>query len=397
MRQWSYLQVTGTLGGREAVIEGGQYWDDLIDTPKGWRIKRRTFLPSGTPRPEASAFFTLNVPPHSEPAPRSVSDSSSGLSPADRAEIFQLYAHYPFALDKAMNNGQLFADLFTADGTMVGADGTAVTGRNQLAEFVWRRGPTDIKTYITNVTLNETPAGVEARAYVMEANEPQIPAPSTIAPVGMFVDELVRTPQGWRFQHKSLVPFRSGFASEAAQNVRVSKRPAGAIAPKGSNLTADDFAAIQQMYARYAHGFDSKVDNGGLYLSVFTKTGRFTDQYNSVADGFDGLDKRYAHSPTGQPAPIGFGHSTWNVLVDPAPWGAVGRSYTGGGRLNTLSESSPGLLGEYLDMLVRTNDGWRFERRTFRQDFQRPVGRVGGGGGRQGAAGQSDARSPNRP
>ncbi len=118
-------------------------------------------------------------------------------------------------------------------------------------------------------------------------------------------------------------------------------------------LSADDYAEIQQLYARYGQGYDSKVDDGAVYLSVFSKTARFTDQYNKIVDGFDNLDKTYAHSATGKPNPIGLTHSTWNLMVEPAPWGAVGRSYTGGGRVNTPgAAASPGLLGEYIDMIV---------------------------------------------
>src|SRR3954466_8728271 len=73
-------------------------------------------------------------------------------------------------------------------------------------------------------------------------------------------------------------------------------------------LSAQDYADIQQLYARYAHGFDSKVDDGALYLSVFSDTASFTDQWDRKASGKDGLDKTYAHSQTGKPNPIGIGH-----------------------------------------------------------------------------------------
>jgi hypothetical protein len=395
MRQWTYLLVTGPSGGKEGVIEGGQYWDDLVRTPRGWRIKQRTFLAAGVERPEASVIFTLSVPVGNETSPVvEHKQTDSGLSALDRAQILQLYAHYPFAFDKALDGGQLFANLFAPDGTMQLPDGTIVTGRNQLAEYVWSRGLTDIKTYITNVMLNVTPTGVEARSYVMTANIPQIPAPASISPEGVFIDQIVKTAEGWRFQRKTLVPFRSGLANlETAtsnQITRMAKKTAKAESP----FTADDYAAIQQLYSRYAHGFDSKVEDGAVYLSVFTKTGRFTDQYNKIVDGLAGIDKTYAHSQTGRPNPISVGHSTWNLMADPAPWGAIGRSYTGGGRVNVnVPVLVPGLLGEYLDMIVRTPDGWRFERRIFRQDFQRPVGQVGGGRG--GAPTQPARPSPS--
>jgi hypothetical protein len=141
---------------------------------------------------------------------------------------------------------------------------------------------------------------------------------------------------------------------------------------KVPTLSAQDYADIQLLYANYPHGFDSKVDDGGLYLSVFTDTATFTDQRDRVASGRAGLDERYAHSQTGKPNPISIGHSTWNILVDPAPWGAVGRSYTGGGRFNTPgTPASTGLVGEYVDVIVKTAQGWRFQQRMFREHFIR--------------------------
>ena len=384
-RQWSYLLIAGPgpEGSPGMVTDGGQYWDELVKTPEGWRYQKRTLLSPGTPRPEASAFFaglaSGAAPMGRNPKPTAKPE----LTPLDRAQIYQLYAHYPYALDKALDNGEAFANLFTADGVMADADGSMISGRGKLAEFVWKRGLTDVDTYITNVMLEVTPEGVIGRAYVMNSLIPQLPASSTIYPVGMFVDQIVKTSEGWRFKHKTLVPPGAPRAAimAAASTSGMGTKEAKAESRKnpGQELTADDYAEIQQLYGRYAHGYDSKVDNGVTYLSVYTKTGRFTDQFNRIVDGFDALDKTYAHSATGAPNPIGITHSTWNLSVDPAPWGAAGRSYTGGGRINAPgSNPSPGLLGEYLDMIVKTPEGWRYERRIFRQHFPRPPGRVGG-------------------
>src|SRR5437016_4888645 len=96
---------------------------------------------------------------------------------------------------------------------------------------------------------------------------------------------------------------------------------------KGPGLTAQDYADIQRLYAQYGHGFDSKADDGQLYGDVFTNDGVFEDQFDRWTYGRDALLVQYGHTRTGRPNPISNSHSTWNVLIDPAPWGAVGRAY----------------------------------------------------------------------
>jgi hypothetical protein len=162
-----------------------------------------------------------------------------------------------------------------------------------------------------------------------------------------------------------LLLFAVAVACVALKDVRADERHA-------PQLTAQDYADIEQLYANYAHGFDSKVDDGALYLSVFSDTASFTDQWDRKASGHDGLDKTYAHSQTGKPNPVGFGHSNWNIVIDPAPWGAVGRAYTGGGRANATGETpATGLVGEYVDVIVKTPTGWKYQQRMFRQHFVR--------------------------
>jgi hypothetical protein len=127
------------------------------------------------------------------------------LTPLDRALIFQLYAHYPYALDKVSENGQAFADLFTPDGELVGVDGKTIAGHDKLVEFAWTKGPTDVKTYIANIMIDAAADGVNVRTYMMNAQIPPQPKPAFVAPLAMSFDRLVKTPQGWRFKRKTMV------------------------------------------------------------------------------------------------------------------------------------------------------------------------------------------------
>jgi len=143
----------------------------------------------------------------------------------------------------------------------------------------------------------------------------------------------------------------------------------------GQGLSAQDYADIQQLYARYAHGFDSKADGGQMYLGVFADDGQFEDQFDTITLGRDALLAKYGRTQTGHPNPISNSHSTWNVVIDPAPWGAVGRAYKSMG-ISFSADGKPvpsGVPGMYYDILIKTPSGWRFQQRIFRQEFQRPA------------------------
>lgn len=390
-RQYAYVQIVGqTAAGRELVIDGGQYWDDLVKTTNGWRIRRRTFLKSGTPRPAPEAIFT---PGPTGPAPRS---PASALSPLDRAQIFQLYSHYAISFDKVFDEGAAFANLFTPDGVLVDVTGKTTAGHDKLMRMVWDKGPIDVKTYFTNILLEPTATGVNARAYMMNAILDPMPASPYITPLAMSFDQIVKTPAGWRFKRKTMVAPHAPLPQDVATALQAPPAKAGSAHAdhvSAHGLTAQDYADIQHNYAQYPHGFDSHVEDGAWYLGVFTDTAEFTDQYDRKAIGRDGLYKTYI---LGRPTqPIAFSHSTWNVMIDPAPWGAAGRCYTGGGRANdpTKTDSSPGLLGDYTDIHVKTPDGWKFQERKFWQHFVRPVA---SGAGRQ-TPGQTPAQAQPQP
>jgi hypothetical protein len=141
------------------------------------------------------------------------------------------------------------------------------------------------------------------------------------------------------------------------------------------SLSAQDYADIQQLYTTYGHGFDSKADDGQMYVGVFTEDGTFEDQYDTVSAGHAGLLAKYGHTQTGRPNPISNSHSMWNVVIEPASWGAIGRAYKSGG-VTFSADGKPvssGVPGMYYDVLVKGPAGWRFKQRIFRQEFGRPA------------------------
>lgn len=131
----------------------------------------------------------------------------------------------------------------------------------------------------------------------------------------------------------------------------------------GMSLTGEDYAQIQHLYARYAHGIDSRADNGALYASVFVPDSRFINQNaNPEGEGLAGREamiQQYGRNSDGKPNPITVSHTAQNIIIEPAAWGAVGRAIMHD--------------GYYVDTLVKTPEGWRFRHRNYRIDFPNTV------------------------
>src|SRR5262245_17098983 len=56
------------------------------------------------------------------------------LTAQDYAEIYQLYAHYPFAFDGGLENGMAWANLFVADGAHISGGGNPGPGAGEYVQ-----------------------------------------------------------------------------------------------------------------------------------------------------------------------------------------------------------------------------------------------------------------------
>ena len=131
-------------------------------------------------------------------------------------------------------------------------------------------------------------------------------------------------------------------------------------------LTAQDYAEIQQLYARYAHGIDAKIDDGWMYARVFTEDGVLDagaapreghQQIREVAKGWDSVGDSDS-------VPRGW-HFTTNIMIEPTPEGAKGSAYV---VLLAEAESGPPVMtgkGTYSDQFVKTSEGWRIKKRIY--------------------------------
>jgi hypothetical protein len=311
-------------------------------------------------------------------APAAPRSSAKALTPDDYAAIYQLYARSAFALDKAVDNGQMWAGLFTPDGVFVDANGSTVTGRAKLAKYVWdraTRGPFRLITYLSSIVIEASPTGATARAYYLTMNVASGQQPQSLMPGGSFFDVLVRTPDGWRFKHKTLVaPDAPAPAAAPASDTTATPAAAPRRSAKPAALTAQDYADIEQLSARYAFGNDTGAEDGYLLANAFTPDGYFLATVPRALNGRKELAAASVEASAGL-GPFNTRHWTWNVLIEPAPWGgATGRAYVevtiakGPGQTGSIDNG-----GSYLDTYAKTAGGWRFTQRHPVLDWRRPV------------------------
>jgi uncharacterized protein (TIGR02246 family) len=118
----------------------------------------------------------------------------------DRARIRELTARYNRCFDGGDPEG--FADTFTEDGVMEVAGGPSTSGRHDLAEMC-RRVPWGIMHVTVDATVEVN--GDSARqdvALVVIGRAARREDKPTLMSTGRYEDDLVRTPEGWRFARR---------------------------------------------------------------------------------------------------------------------------------------------------------------------------------------------------
>jgi uncharacterized protein (TIGR02246 family) len=117
------------------------------------------------------------------------------MTAQDYFEIQQLYAKYNHAIDSG--NGEAYADTFTPDGVF-----NNNAGRDALVKFVketWvgRMNGASRQHWNTNLMITGDSKQAKGSVYLMLVDLSTKPA--SVMAMAMYDDELVKTPQGWRF------------------------------------------------------------------------------------------------------------------------------------------------------------------------------------------------------
>jgi hypothetical protein len=209
--------------GNTGVIQGGGHYDDeYIKTREGWRIGRRTFVPSKLgPRDIYDVDRTRAGAAAAPLAPVTSSATAAAAAPArpieltalDYFQIQQLVAKYAQYIDTCSNNGYDYADLFAEDGFFApfqnGQLGRKSQGREALAR-VSGGGPDGctgagwirqgVHHLYVNHIIEPTPEGAKGQVNMLmiglggDKNK--------IEHDGYYEDTYLKTPAGWKFKSR---------------------------------------------------------------------------------------------------------------------------------------------------------------------------------------------------
>jgi hypothetical protein len=314
---------------------------------------------------------------------------SGALTPQDYYEIQQLYARYCHALDSEAGHGAMFASVFTPNGVLVDRDGNTYQGQQQLTTFARQnpdtsKGPINTGHFSTNILIEPSAAGARGKSYLMIA-EGEVGRRQFVNG-GQYWDEFAKTPDGWRFSKRVFHGARENESATAGPQWLSAPPAMTESAPEGTTqggLTAQDYAEIQQLYARYTYAFDGGVGNGKDWADLFTEDGfhvnpaqgEYVKGSQSLAEFSRGamtFNNGFVlmRSLTGTTKnPMLIGHILANIMLEPTTEGVVSKLYRitatmgTGGRANTLR---PG--GIYYDLLVKTAGGWRYKEKWYLRD-----------------------------
>ncbi|MBI4263429.1 MAG: nuclear transport factor 2 family protein [Acidobacteria bacterium] len=289
------------------------------------------------------------------------------LTPLDYFEIQQLHVRFSHGLDGAADAGAMFASVFTPDGSYVDETGATHTGREALASFAAQdrdgvKGPTNIRHFTTSLLLEPHPGGLTGRSRVLIVTGPA-GGRRTVTQGGQYYDDLVMTADGWRFARRAFVG--------AGRPEPPAPPPATPVARRTTPaFTAEEYAAITQMYARYAFTWDGVLDDGREWIRLFTPDGSHTNETSAPKQFFFGHEELLGFARAmrvrGSRVPETVGHWITNVLIDRIPEGAAVKAYRFNVSIAGLGQ--PGGLGSsgiYFDYLVKTPEGWQYRRKNF--------------------------------
>ena len=124
------------------------------------------------------------------------SGAAKTFTAQDFVDIQQLYAKYNWSLDSG--DADAYASTFTPDGVF-----NNNVGRDAIVKFAntFHAGlGAHVRHWNTNLMITPTAEGAAGQVYLVLVDFAN--KPPTIATSASYTDELVKTPQGWRFKKR---------------------------------------------------------------------------------------------------------------------------------------------------------------------------------------------------
>jgi hypothetical protein len=118
----------------------------------------------------------------------------------DRLAIHELYARYNHAIDLGDPKG--WAATFTEDGVFQSPTTGTFEGTQALVQFAERARGIQARHWTNNLVLDGDGKVARGSCYLLLLRVDQRPA--TLLATGLYRDELVRTPGGWRFRRRTV-------------------------------------------------------------------------------------------------------------------------------------------------------------------------------------------------
>jgi hypothetical protein len=146
---------------------------------------------------------------------QSASAQETALTATDYIEIQQLVNKLNFALDYCTNGGEDFANLFVAGGTFTIDDGTGEPSvrstREELIRLAGGPGcesrkspPTSYILHLAeSLVIEPSPDGARGKSYaIYPSRAGKFYRDDVAGQLGIYHDEYVKTPDGWRFRSR---------------------------------------------------------------------------------------------------------------------------------------------------------------------------------------------------
>ena len=176
--------------------------------------------------------------------------------------------------------GGTLADLFTADGVLqMNREGEIHRTRptDGAGSRKPNKGPGTIRHFFWNMKFGPSADGATGKTYVVVARPEESGQPATVLVSWAVLGRLRQDPQWMAHQE-------TGFhAAPGPAAAAVAPQPVPRPADAPTRLSADDYAEIHQLYARYPYAFDGGTNEGKDYADLFTADGTFV---NAIGDQF---------------------------------------------------------------------------------------------------------------